>query len=135
MDQNGEAALGMDFSTVLVVARSPINRIVIAKIVERSSLRPLVEAPETAGAVFRTVTPGAVVLDGGVDNKECDRLLPTIATARSNRGAPVVILLSNRIGTPQSLNLSATIDAVVAKPITPEKLQPVLERLIAMARA
>jgi CheY-like chemotaxis protein len=42
--------------------------------------------------------------------------------------------LSTRNGTPGSLSLSATIDAVVAKPITPESLQPVVDRLIEAVR-
>jgi hypothetical protein len=41
----------------------------------------------------------------------------------------------SRIGTPHSLGLPEVVDVVVAKPITPEKLQPVVERLITLARA
>ncbi|TIP46122.1 MAG: response regulator, partial [Mesorhizobium sp.] len=37
--------------------------------------------------------------------------------------------LSTRNGTPESLGLSSLVDAVVAKPITPERLQPVVDRL------
>ncbi|RWG02967.1 MAG: response regulator, partial [Mesorhizobium sp.] len=33
-------------------------------------------------------------------------------------------------GTPDSLGLSSVVDAVVAKPITPERLQPVIDRLV-----
>lgn len=136
MNQDSEAASELDFSTVVVVAKSPINRIVLAKIVERSGLRPIVEAPETAALALKAASPGAVILDGGADNRECERLHPIVAAARTTAGGmhPAVILLSNRIGTPQSLGLADIVDAVVAKPITPEKLQPVLERLIASAR-
>lgn len=35
MNQDDVAAQEMDFSTVVVVARSPVNRIVLAKIIER----------------------------------------------------------------------------------------------------
>lgn len=134
MNHDSEAASGIDFSAVFVVAKSPINRIVLAKIVERSGLRPIVETPETA--TLHSPVPGAIILDGGVDNKECERLHSIVAAARiaASGAHPVVILLSNRIGTPQSLGLPDIVDAVVAKPITQEKLQPVLERLIAMAR-
>jgi hypothetical protein len=41
-----------------------------------------------------------------------------------------VILLSTRNGTPESLGLSRLVDAVVAKPITPEGLQGVVDRLV-----
>jgi len=126
----------VDLSKVLVVAKSPINRIVMAKIVERSSLRPVVDSPETAAATLRSLIPGAIILDGGVDNKDCDGLTSAIAAVRCGADGPLpaVILLSNRNGTPESLDLSEIIDVVVAKPITPEKLQPVIERLIALAR-
>ena len=36
---------GLDFSKVLVVSRSQINRIVVARIVERAGLKPISEAP------------------------------------------------------------------------------------------
>jgi hypothetical protein len=45
-----------------------------------------------------------------------------------------VILLSNRVGTPESLDLPGVVDVVVAKPITPECLQPVIDRLAALGR-
>lgn len=120
-----------DASQVLVVGRSPINRVVISKIVERSGLRPISESPDTAAKALRAVVPGAIILDGGADNKDCDNLLSSIDALRraSGKSLPPVILLSTRTGTPQSLDLSTVVDAVVAKPITPERLQPVIDRL------
>lgn len=137
MKQNGDAVPGINPFKVLVVANSPINRIVMAKIVERAGLQPMVASPATAAAMLQPLVPGAVILDGGADNKECDGLIPAVAAARHGAGGtlPAVILLSNRIGTPHSLGLPELVDVVVAKPITPEKLQPVIERLIALARA
>ncbi|MGB3899474.1 MAG: response regulator [Mesorhizobium sp.] len=137
MNQNSDAAPLIDFSTVVVVAKSPINRIVLARIVERTGLRPIVEAPETAAATLLSLTPGAIVLDGGTDNRECHHLGVTIASARRACGgaSPAVILLSSKVGTPQSVGLPGVVDTVIAKPITPEKLQPVIERLIAMTRS
>ncbi|UVK43732.1 response regulator [Mesorhizobium sp. AR07] len=121
-----------DPSQVLVVGRSPINRVVISKIVERSGLKPISESPDTAAKILRSLIPGAVVLDGGADNKDCDNLLSSIDALRrtSGKSLPPVILLSTKNGTPESLGLSSIIDAVVAKPITPERLQPVIDRLI-----
>lgn len=120
-----------DASQVLVVGRSPINRVVISKIVERSGLRPISESPDTAAKALRALVPGAIILDGGADNRDCDNLLSSIDALRraSGKSLPPVILLSNRTGTPQSLDLSNVVDAVVAKPITPERLQPVIDRL------
>jgi CheY-like chemotaxis protein len=121
-----------DRSQVLVVGRSPINRVVISKIVERSGLKPISESPETAARILRSLVPGAVILDGGADNKDCDSLLPGIDALRRGDGKsrPAVILLSTKNGTPESLCLSSVIDIVVAKPITPERLQPVIDRLL-----
>ena len=121
-----------DPSQVLVVGRSPINRVVISKIVERSGLKPISESPDTAARILRSLIPGAVVLDGGADNKDCDNLMSSIAALRraSGKSLPPVILLSTKNGTTESLGLSGIIDVVVAKPITPERLQPVIDRLI-----
>lgn len=125
-----------DFSKVLVVGKSPINRVVVAKIVERAGLKPIAEPPETAEKALRTLIPGTVVLDGGPDNRDCDALIAGIEATRiaNGRRTPAVILLSNRTGTPESLDLPGVVDAVVAKPITPECLQPVIDRLAALGR-
>ncbi|RWO74351.1 MAG: response regulator [Mesorhizobium sp.] len=121
-----------DPSQVLVVGKSPINRVVISKIVERSGLKPISESPDTAARILRSLIPGAVVLDGGADNKDCDNLMSSIEALRraSGKSLPPVILLSTKNGTTESLGLSGIIDVVVAKPITPERLQPVIDRLI-----
>ncbi|MDX8512087.1 response regulator [Mesorhizobium captivum] len=126
------ARLTADFSKVLVVGKSSINRVVVSKIVEKSGLKPISESPETAEKALAGLVPGAIILDGGPDDKDCDGLLSGIdALRRASDGAqPSVILLSTRNGTPDSLGLSSVIDAVVAKPITPERLQPVIERLV-----
>lgn len=127
---------GIDFSVVLVVGKSQITRVVVSKIVERSGLKPWSESPENAEHLLASLKPGTVILDGGADNCDCNQLLAGIATQRglSERNLPRVILLSTRNGTPESLSLGLTIDAVVAKPITPEALQPVVYRLVEAAR-
>jgi len=116
----------------LVVGKSPINRVVVSKIVERSGLRPISESPDMAAKTLRTLVPSVIVLDGGADNKDCDNLMSGIETLRraSGKSLPPVILLSTKNGTPESLGLPSVIDVVVAKPITPERLQPVIDRLI-----
>ncbi len=48
----------------------------------------------------------------------------------SETRTPRVIMLSNRNGSVESLSLPSFVDAVVAKPITPERLQPVVDELI-----
>lgn len=128
---------GANLASVLVVGKSQITRVVVSKIVERSGLRPSAESPDNAAQLLTALRPGTVILDGGADNCDCNHLLAGIATQRSlsDRNLPRVILLSTRNGTPESLSLGAMIDAVVAKPITPEALQPVVHRLLETARA
>ena len=123
-------------SHVLVVGHSQITRVVVARIIERVGLKPIEAAPDAAAGRLRSLFPGTVVLDGGADNRDCDHLLEDILALRrlSQSRAPCVILLSTRNGTPESLSLSSTIDAVVAKPITPERLQPVVLKLLNRAR-
>ncbi|BCM17404.1 response regulator [Mesorhizobium sp. J8] len=125
-------AIAADLSKVLVVGKSSINRVVVSKIVEKSGLKPISEPPEAAEKTLTGQLPGGVILDGGPDNKDCDRLMSTIDALRraSGKSLPAVILLSTRNGTPESLGLSSVVDAVVAKPITPERLQPVVDRLV-----
>ncbi|WP_421914426.1 response regulator [Mesorhizobium sp.] len=134
--RNTDAEISTDLSHVLVVGKSPINRVVVSKIVELCGLRPISESPETAARALRSLIPGAVVLDGGPDNKDCDSLISGIDALRraSGKSRPPVILLSTKNGTPESLGLSSIVDAVVAKPITPERLQPVIDRLIGLRR-
>ena len=75
---------------------------------------------------------GTVILDGGTDNKECDGVLAGISALRQSCGKPIpcVILLSTRGLDGSTGMLNALIDQVVAKPITPERLQPVVDELI-----
>ncbi|SFT99968.1 response regulator [Mesorhizobium sp. YR577] len=126
------AVFTVDLSKVLVVGKSQINRIVVSKIVERSGLRPISEDPETALRTLQTMVPGTVVLDGGVDNTDCQALMGQLVTLRRLSGteAPCVILLSTRIMDADDLSALTAIDAAVAKPITPELLQPVVDRLL-----
>lgn len=121
-----------NLSQVLVVARSQINRVVVSKIVERSGLKPIAEAPEVALALLGQLAPGTIILDGGADNKDCDALVPSIQELKLASGSnlPSVILLSSPHATPESLALSSAIDVVLAKPITPDRLQPVVEKLL-----
>ena len=128
--------LSPDMSHVLVVGLSQINRIVVSKIVERSGLKAVAEAPVSAIRVLPMLYPGLVILDGGADNCDCESLMPGIVALRrvSGRDVPGVILLSTRTGDPQSLALPGAVDAVVTKPLTTERLQPVIERLVERAR-
>lgn len=126
----------VDFDLVLVVGSSSINRVVVSKIAERIGLRVIAAAPEAARALLLAHLPGTVILDGGTDGHECDGLIESLAAQRLAAGgrAPVVILLQNTIppcGQPQK---GGTIDAMVAKPISPDRLQPLIRTMIECAR-
>lgn len=127
----------VNFSLVLVVGKSHINCIVVSRIVERSGLKAMSEPPDKATKALCGSRPGIVILDGGADNRDCDAALIEIAERRRAFGSnvPLVILLSTRNVTPENLPHSRAIDAVVAKPFTPESLQPVVDRLLTQAKA
>lgn len=122
----------IDTAKALVVGNSPVNRVVISRIVEKSGLRPISEDPEAALKTLDAQLPGIVLLDGGADNRDCDLLMPSLVALRQRFGAraPRVILLSVRIVSGEGISELPVVDAVVAKPITPEVLQPVLNRLL-----
>lgn len=79
--------------------------------------------------------PGTVILDGGADDLECDEVLKELAAMRSQGKSrlPIVILLSNSSNKP-SKPQSDFIDAVVLKPVNPDRLQPLILNLLAEAR-
>lgn len=121
-----------DLSLVMVVASSSINRVVVTRIAERAGLKAVSTAPTEAEAVLSALRPGAVILDGGADNCECDALIGDLVALRRSRQTtvPAVIFLTTANSGMQRLASSGAVDAVVAKPITPESLQPILLKLI-----
>ncbi|BCH34632.1 response regulator [Mesorhizobium sp. L-8-10] len=126
----------VNFSLVLVVGRSQINCVVVSKIVERSGLKAVSEIPDSAPQALAKLKPGVVILDGGADNCDCDAALAHIAERRRAfaGSVPCVILLSTRGVSSEQLPHGRSVDAIVAKPFTPESLQPVVDRLLRRAR-
>lgn len=135
--RHGEpSATSVNLSLVLVVGNSGINRVVVSRIVERTGLRAVSVPVEEAEAALVEHAPGAVVLDGGATNAECDRLFANLTNRRMiSEKLPVVIFLSTTNLKPDALPHAHAVDAVVAKPITPESLQPVIRRLTDGPRA
>ncbi|MCX7304345.1 MAG: response regulator [Hyphomicrobiales bacterium] len=136
-DRDARHGLAPDLSRVLVVGNSQINRIVVARIVERCGLRPVSEAPANALRVLPLLFPGLVILDGGPDNMDCDNLVAGVAALRRVSGncLPAVILLSSRAGAAAGSSLERITDAIVTKPFTTEQLQPAIENLVKAATA
>lgn len=133
-ERNAAHGLAPDLSRVLIVGNSQINRIVVAKIVERSALKPVAETPAAGLRVLPLMFPGLVILDGGPDNKDCDSVMAGVVALRrvSGRNLPAVIMLSNRNG--DRASFSGAVDAVVTKPFTADHLQPLVEQLVKAAR-
>jgi CheY-like chemotaxis protein len=125
-----------DLSRALVIGRSPITCVVVTKIAERAGIKATSEQPETAAGRLAELMPGLIIIDGGVENRDCDHVMPALTGSRLATGGmlPATILLSNAAASPDEPIFGGVIDAVVAKPITPENLQPVIERLITAGR-
>ncbi|HTV68189.1 MAG TPA: hypothetical protein VMF90_06595, partial [Rhizobiaceae bacterium] len=67
-----------DLSKVLIVGKSQINRVVVAKIVERSGLKCESAIPEETAQKLVSSRPCLVILDGGADNRDCDGLMAAL---------------------------------------------------------
>lgn len=128
------AQAGPGRKVAVLVAASPVNRIVISRILERCGLRVIAaEPPSTAHACAREPV-AMVVLDCKGDGSEHEDLLAKLTGLGStNGGAPRIVLLATKSARAEA---SANgIDAVLAKPVTEDKLQPLVERLLAAAPA
>jgi CheY-like chemotaxis protein len=128
----GQAA---NLSLVLIICSSPINRIVVSRIVEQTGLKTVCEPPQAAVEAMFSRRPGLIILDYGPDDEEHHRIAPAIVDYRRASGStlPMLIVLSTKSLSPDS-PFANIADAVVAKPITPDALQPKIEQMIEDAR-
>ena len=127
-----EAVVGQTLTqpeTVIVVSASPVNLIVLSRIVERARLKAVSCDPERAGSHIARIDPLMVILDGGSDMRECDIALGPIAAQKrlSDGVRPHVVLLTVQNMQPDAADMGGLIDSHVAKPVTPERLQPLIE--------
>jgi len=131
-----ESAQKPDMGLVLVVGVSPVNRVVIGRIVECAGLKVICETPQNARHSLLACQPGTVVFDCGADNSECDCLAPLFEQFRIKQGdaLPLLIMLSTPGVRTSGTLLTEFADATVSKPITVDGLQPVLVQLIESAR-
>jgi len=116
---------------VVVVGRSPVNLIVLSRIAERARMKVFTDAPDKAGRLIEQCRPAIVILDGGADLHECDAALGAIMAQKLMTGgvSPFVIMLTPNNQRPEAILSGGTIDALVSKPVTPERLQPLLEQI------
>lgn len=126
-DERGAATGAADLELAFVVGSSRVDRIVLTRIAERSGLQVVALEPGRAKEMLIARRPGTVLLDGGADGRECDDLIPTLMALRDTAGAdrPFIVYLSNR---PSDAGASRhkVFDRVVSRPITPDRLQPLI---------
>lgn len=119
---------------VMIIAASPVNRVVIIRIAERAGLKTMAPHPDAAPAALAQHTPAMVILDEDARLDSRRLLVDAIAPQRRIRhNLPFTVLLTTNVqdhGEPESEGF----DAIVAKPITAEVLQPVIDDLMDRAR-
>lgn len=113
----------------LIVSTSPVTRIVIARTVEGVYLRPDAVTPEAAVRALRTSKPRIVIIEASASNDSLKPLMSELALRRREKALPRVVLIADATTHRDMPPLEGLFDAVVAKPLTPDGLQPVLERL------
>lgn len=124
VDPPGQHALA------LIVSRSPVNRVVLSRIAERSVMKAACVSPEDAAQSIARMEPAMIVLDGGADLHDCDSAIQSVMAARrlSSGNMPFVVMLTPNNDRPDGASF-AWVDAYVSKPLTPERLQPLMERV------
>lgn len=118
--------------TALVVASSPISRIVISRTIERCYVKAIAVTPEDAQHKLMHHDPGMVIIDAAAASGLLHALLDGIAQKRRSTfpALPRVVLIC---GPGEAERLDAyrdMIDTVAGKPITPDVLQPIINRVI-----
>lgn len=117
---------------VLVVADSPILRIVVARTLERIYLKPIPVRPDVAVTTLASRRPSTVIFDAATDDEFLDPLLAELSHLRrgSQEVLPRVLMIEEPDQEDLKPGFAGLVDARIAKPITPDTLQPVIERLI-----
>ncbi|MCR4268222.1 response regulator [Nitratireductor sp. ZSWI3] len=126
-----------DLAQALIVAASPINRIVLSRIAERACLKTSAHEPAKAlGALtVPDKSPGLVIVDIDAGTSGREDLFAHLSERRSASPAKLPLVIAV-VGALEAASLPGLIfDATVVRPVTPETLQPVIERLIADAKA
>lgn len=122
--------------SVVAVGNVPVNLVVVTRVAERARLKAVALSPTDAVRCLTLLKPIILVIDGGADNRECDTLIDTITHCRqaSSEGHPRLLFLSTSPKTEKQSLLHPVMDAVLAKPIVPERLEAVLASLAQHSR-
>ncbi|MBN9067086.1 MAG: response regulator [Rhizobiales bacterium] len=129
---NAQAA---NLSLALIVCPSPINRIVVSRIAEQAGLKVVCETAQGTRQALFSRQPGLVILDCGPNHEELHPIAPAIIDHRRASGSrlPMLIVLSTK-NLPADSPFTNIADVIIAKPITPDALQPKIEQLVEDAR-
>ncbi len=114
----------------IIVAASPIDRIVIARTIERIYLKPMPIPPESVLETLRRKTR-IVIIDALKQEEVIEPLLAELARQRqAAKGSPRVLMIVE----PDQHHLFKTrtdaVDATFVRPITPDRLQRAIERVL-----
>lgn len=122
--------------SVVAVGNVPVNLVVVTRVAELARLRAVALSPADALRCLSFLKPIILVVDGGADNRECDALIDAIDHCRqsSSQGHPRLLFLSTAPKTEKQSLLHPVMDAVVAKPIVPERLEAALTSLAQQSR-
>jgi len=122
---------GTDRNRVLIIAASPITRIVISRSIERLYLKATAVAPEGALEALAAVRPMMVIVDQGQQGDPLNALYQDLALRRQNTSErlPRVVLIVEPSRQQEMITHGGVVDAVLPKPITLEAIHPVVERL------
>jgi CheY-like chemotaxis protein len=124
-------AVTFDLQRVLIVSASPINAVVVSRIVTLCGLKATKNLPDVAIGSMWPQCPGMIILDDAHKAKGFGEIVAHLTSLRtaSNGQQPIVILLSTETRLDENAPIAGIIDEVIAKPITTEGLLPILDRL------
>ena len=123
---------GPDTNRVLVVAPSPIDRIVIARTIQRIYLKPVSAAPEEALHVLIADPPVLVVVDRAIKDELLNPLMDELSRRRriSEGSLPRILMIETARERAHTPPFAGVVDMTISKPILQETLQRAVERLI-----
>lgn len=120
---------------ILVVSSARVTGIVVSRIVEQAGLKCICVSAAEIEMALAGQQPAAIIIDD--DPRLATRIADLRRAAPGQQGVrlrPLVILLATNGPSLQAGRDSPHVDSVVAKPIMPENLQPLLYDIDVLAR-
>lgn len=116
--------------SALIVSETQVNRIVVSRIVESTGMKTLSMTLPQALGLSHQQQFALIVIDGGPGTASAAEVIRRFSTGPqlAEVGKPAIILLSTSMALPEGIETDA-IDAVVAKPLTPDRLEAEVLRL------